>query len=440
MPGRRWVVPLLGLIALACLATVYVVDPPLYFGAVRALMMRPYQTPFMDLAQLPGAVGCWQHGVDPYVVASCDFLDRAFAYSPLWLRAGFLPTAQSATPWLGAVLAASVFLSLPLLPPPSGRGGVIALALAAFSSLPAFAMERGNLDIAMFLMIIVGGWLCFRASAARLFGYPFFLLAGLLKFYPLVLCLLFLRERLGRAVLLGLATFALLALFVVQYRAELAEMARNLPNYGYFKDAFGARQLAGGIGVALHALGIERLPFLADFEPEKSAWLAVATLLLSHLAALATALWFAMKPSLRSALAMLTEAERGFLVIGAALICGCFFVGQNASYRGILFLFVVPGIARLALAPEPGPGRHLFRIAGGLILCLLWGLSLQQLVAWLSGGTDSPMGGSAAMNLYWILHEIAWWWVIAVLLGVLFCFVAEAPLWRSLLWRRAQAA
>jgi hypothetical protein len=147
-----------------------------------------------------------------------------------------------------------------------------------------------------------------------------------------------------------------------------------------------------------------------------------------------------MKPSLRSALAMLTEAERGFLVIGAALICGCFFVGQNASYRGILFLFVVPGIARLALAPEPGPGRHLFRIAGGLILCLLWGLSLQQLVAWLSGGTDSPMGGSAAMNLYWILHEIAWWWVIAVLLGVLFCFVAEAPLWRSLPWRRAQAA
>ena len=62
-----------------------------------------------------------------------------------------------------------------------------------------------------------------------------------------------------------------------------------------------------------------------------------------------------------------------------------------------------------------------------------------MLVAWLSGGTDSPMGGSAAMNLYWIIHECAWWAVITVLLGILFCFIADAVAWRSLPWRSRPA-
>lgn len=432
MQGQRWVIPVLGLAVMACLASAFVFDRPLYVMALGAVMMRPYPIPLVDIAQLPGVIGCWQHGIDPYVVASCDLLGRPFAYSPLWLRAWFLPTSPDAMPWMGLILDGAFFLSLALLPPPRRGVEVLILALATFSSLPAFALERVNADVVMFLLIIGGGWLWLRSGVIRLSGYAIFLLAGLLKFYPLVLCLLFLRERLVWAVLLFLAALAALGLFLLHFHAELVEMADNLPNPGYYDDTFGARQLAFGMGGVLKELGVDRLPFLGPFQPRRSPGLVVALLVCSHIAGFACAGLLATRPPLRIAMGALTPAERGFLAIGVILLCGCFFAGPNLSYRGIHFLFVVPGLAAMALASPPGTMRVLFRLTLGLTLLLLWGLSLQQLVAWLSGGVDSPMGGSVAMNLYWIFHELAWWWVITVLLGMLFRLIADMPAWHSL--------
>ena len=439
MQGRRWVVPILGLAVLAGLTAAFVFDRPLYMVILTAVMMRPFATPFIDIAQMPGVIDCWQHGVDPYVVASCDLLGRPFAYSPLWLRAGFLPTSSDAVPWIGLVLDSAFFLSLALLPVPRRQGGLPILALAAFSSLPGFALERVNIDVIMFLLIVAGGWLWLRDDAFRLFGYAMFLLAGLLKFYPLVLCLLFLREGFVRAALFSLAVLAALVVFVLHFHAELTEMAANLPRTDYFQDTFGARQLAVGIGVVLQGLGVERLPFVGSFDPEHSIALALNVLFFSHIAALGFSLYLATRPALRPALSALTAAEGGFLTIGAVLICSCFFAGQNVGYRGIHFLFIVPGLAALALAALPGAMRTLFRLTLVLALLLTWGLSLQQLIAWLSGGQDAPMGGSIAIDLYWIFHELAWWWVITVLLGVLFRLIADMPAWHDLprLRRRA---
>ncbi len=104
MRGARWVVPVLGLAALAGLSAVFAVDHTLYMAVymavLTALMLQPGTTPFIDIAQMPDVVDCWRHGVDPCVTASCDLAGRVFAYSPLWLRFGFLPSDPGATPWL----------------------------------------------------------------------------------------------------------------------------------------------------------------------------------------------------------------------------------------------------------------------------------------------------------------------------------------------------
>ncbi len=429
MQGARWVVPVLGLLVLAGLSAVFALDHPLYMSVLTAAMIQPGVAPFIDIAQMPGVIGCWQHGIDPYATASCDVAGRLFAYSPLWLRAGFLPTDPGSALWLGLGLSGGFFVSLALLPRPRGRGGVILLALAAFSSLAAYALERANIDVAMFLLIVAGAWFGSRAGGERMAGYALFLLAGLLKFYPLVLGLLLLRERFVRAAILALAVLVVLMLFVLQFRAQLVEMAANLPSLGYFTDTFGARQLPIGLDLILQDWGIDRVPLLA-----------LDVLIASHLAAVLIALRLATLPAMRAALGMLTVPESVFLVIGAALLCGCFFAGQNVSYRGIHFLFVMPGLAALALSPVRGAMRTLFRWVAALVLLLLWGLSLQQLVAWLSGGTARPMGGSVAMDLYWLGHELAWWGVITVLLGVVCHFVTVSPVWRSLPWQRRSAS
>jgi hypothetical protein len=442
---RRGVIPALGLAVLALLALLYCYDTPLYLALVHASMMRPYVTPFIDAVQIPALIACWRQGVDVFVSAPCDPFNRALAYSPLWLRvAGFVPTDLAWLNTLGLILDGTYFLSLALLPPLRRKLGFVLLALAVFSSLPGFALERGNMDVVMFVLAALGGWLCCRPWPLRLLGYPFFTLAGLLKFYPLVLFLLFLRERLVVFLLLCFTALGVLVGFVLLFEGELAEMARNLPSVGYYKDSFGARQFPFGLGPILQDLfvrgGVQDLPVVQALDPAHSVVFMLDMLGLMVVLMLIATMRLAARAELRAALEALATEERVFLVIGAVLICGCFFAGQNQSYRGIHLVFVMPALIALATEAQPPKVRSLFRWLFAPLMLVLWGLSLQQLVAWLSGGTDSPMGGSAAMDLYWIIHEIAWWWLIAVLLGVLFCFVADSPVWRSLSWRRARTA
>jgi hypothetical protein len=71
-------------------------------------------------------------------------------------------------------------------------------------------------------------------------------------------------------------------------------------------------------------------------------------LLLLVVQALATAIWLGYRSRLQYAVADLSLRETEFLLAGAALICGCFFTGDNALYKGIYLLFALPGLLTLA--------------------------------------------------------------------------------------------
>jgi hypothetical protein len=420
----RLVLPALGCAALAAACALYSWAPPLYLRVMTFLMIVPLPTPFIDARQMPAVITCWAQGVDVYLTAPCDPMQRTFAYSPLWLRAGFL-----AVPWsnrLGLGLDALVLLSTAMLPPPRRAFGLLVLILAGFSSMSVFALERGNMDLVMFLLIISGGWLWVRGPALRAAGYALFTLAGLLKFYPLILFLLFIRERRAGFIALCLAAAALVAGFIWYFQAQLHEMARNLPGFSNFTDAFGARQLPGGIGTALTFLlpcaGIHNKFILDIADSGGFAFDLYATLLA---AAAAIAYRLSRRPDVIAAFAALTPPERGYLVIGAALFCGCFLVLQNGSYRGIEFLLLLPGLCAMASLGAGG----IFAPTAAAIIFVMWGLTFQQIVAALAGGNAYPMRGGAMIFLYWILHELAWWWIVSVLLALLLRFIAQSPLW-----------
>jgi hypothetical protein len=65
----------------------------------------------------------------------------------------------------------------------------------------------------------------------------------------------------------------------------------------------------------------------------------------------------------------------------------------------------------------------------------MWGLTSQLLVAKLSGGLAYPISNSVTIYLYWLIRELAWWWIISMLLGFLFCFIADSAVWRMLVRR-----
>ncbi|MGL1733475.1 hypothetical protein ACSTG5_00155, partial [Vibrio parahaemolyticus] len=80
-----------------------------------------------------------------------------------------------------------------------------------------YAMERGNVDLAIFALITASGRLATVRGGVRFIGYGGLLGATFLKFYPLVLVVTATRERLGTFLAIATAYLLAVAAFVAHY-------------------------------------------------------------------------------------------------------------------------------------------------------------------------------------------------------------------------------
>jgi hypothetical protein len=146
----------------------------------------------------------------------------------------------------------------------------------------------------------------------------------------------------------------------------------------------------------------------------------------------------------RIALVRLPDPEKIFLLIGAALIGGCFFAGSSLEYRGIYLLFTLPGLLAIARMEADMSVRRLAVVECVLVVALTWALffhlgmeSFDQL-----RGFGSVPGGRL-VQFSWLLSQIAWWQIatlfIAILISCCFDWFTSTPEWRRLV-RRAEIA
>lgn len=255
----RLFIPAAALAAFLGFSWLYLSNPLAYHAALHFLgipQMHSGYFPFGDLQYALAGVQCWADGLNVYRIDPCDALGRLQAYSPLWLRLSFLPSPTNTSITAVAMdltFIASLFAIVQKRPRLSE---LIVLACSTLSPSVAYAMERANVDIAIFL-VVIGAALISSRLPGRLMGYTAIVIVGLLKFYPLVLLGLVIRERTKIAVTIAVICGAVLAAFVWHFHAELAELAPNIPRGSYFADSFGAANLPDGISVALfraHAL------------------------------------------------------------------------------------------------------------------------------------------------------------------------------------------
>ena len=246
---RRFVLPLLGLAGLGIFVAMYAWSRDDYTSILTAIMIRPaISQPFIDLEYLFTTAQCWQRGIDVYVVNPCDSLGRLEGYSPLWLRAPFLFAERAWSIWYGVILAGLFYLSLAALPPGRRWWDQLVIGAAAFSSVTIYGVERGNIDLIIFMMALIAGILASRTAPVRLAGYGVLLAAGLLKFYPLAGLVLAVRETLQRFLIVAAASIVIVAVFILEFHEELVKTLRNIPTSSYFGDNVAARQLPGGRG------------------------------------------------------------------------------------------------------------------------------------------------------------------------------------------------
>ncbi|MGH6982036.1 MAG: hypothetical protein ACREFC_12595 [Stellaceae bacterium] len=421
--GWRIAVPIGGALVLAVFAWLYAEFPASYHAILVAWGVAPHFL-FLDTHAVLAALDCAREGLDPYHYNPCDVLTRAYNYSPLILEASALPVTRSWNTAVGVALALIFFVCVASLPAPRTRRDGAIMALALLSTMTAFAIERGNIDLLIFALITAAGHALRGRVSARAGAYALLLFAGLLKFYPLAALAVALREKPSRFAAATASALAALVLFALHYRSGLEAAWSLVPVGSPFTDLFGAENLPRGLTRLLSPLtGESPLARLGAY--------AVLALLIFYAVRNAVAM-----TRHAAALARLPDATWLFFVLGSALIVGCFFAGQSIGYRGIHFLFVLPGL--LALSRAADAPAIFFRTAA-LIVFLMWGEAFREALQHHVDPANQVAAWQTVKAAFWLFRELVWWRVIGALAGLLLCFAMSTEMARFAFGARAAA-
>ncbi len=378
----------------------------MYDDILRSWGIVPFQFPFLDISGWLAAWECARQGIDVISFDPCDLLYRGYGSSPLWLAAAGVPLGVGNTTAVGWSLDFVFIASLGLLPPAT-RPLELALVLAAtMSTMVVFALERANADILLFILTLAAVFLAEGRLAARLLGYCIALLAALLKYYPVMLLIMIFREQITVFLVVAVIMAGSLAIFWTDNHRDIMRGLPTISNGRYDTDLFAAKNLPFLIGMLVE-----------NAAPSRSAaavgWVVTAGLYGGLTgAALAICRRVSRFAELRAAIAKLPDGERVFMVIGSAVIAGCFFAGQSIGYRGIFLLLVMPGL--LALSRSAMRELRVLCLGSAIVIVLLmWGEYLRQ-----------ALGGGIG---FWLVRELGWWWSVSVMLALVADFLGESP-------------
>ena len=374
-----------------------------YDALLRALGIPAFRFPFLDTHGVLASLECYRAGVDVYAVNPCDVIGRPHDYSPVLLRFAVLPVTVDWRVSVGIGLVVVFLLGLLLLPAPRSRTGVALMFAAGMSPPVVFAMERGNLDLLIFACAAVAASLSVSNSRIRSIGYGLAIFCAALKYYPVMLLALAVRERFVRALLAGAAAAAVLCgIAVLTGPAETLRALSLAPKNGHASIyLIGARNLPLGLQAVFGWSGTAVAGFTA----------------LVAVAAFAGAL--ALARALHGRIHALGTRESSFLLAGSALFVGCFFLAQNAEYRAIHLLLALPGV--IALSGRATLPQRIFAYTAGITVLLLW----QHVLATAAG--PGRLGAEA-----WFIGELCWWWTVAVLSGAMLAIIQASPAMQTL--------
>ena len=387
-----------------------------YDGILQSWGIQTFRFPFLDISGWLAAWECARQGIDVVTFDPCDMLFRGYGSSPLWLAAAGVPLGVANTTAVGWVLDLVFIASLSLLPPPQRLVELLLVLAATLSTMVVFALERANADVALFLVALAAGCLAERGPAARMIGYGLALLSGLLKYYPIMVLTVVFRERIAVFAAVALTASGALAVFWGVYHVEIVRGSAEISSGYYNANLFASKNLPFLIGIL-----VEKAAAPSGFA-SVVAWLVTAGLYGGLAgAALAICRRLLRFARLRAAIAalpngQLPNGERVLMVIGSAVIAGCFFAGQSVEYRGIFLLLVMPGL--LALSRSAIRELRALCLGSALVIVLLmWGECLRQALGCGFG--------------FWLLRELVWWWTVTFMLALIADFLLESPVWQT---------
>ena len=237
--------------------------PSIYFAILSVFDIPRVAQPFSDLGAVLQAVHCAGQGVDVYAPNAC-MNGGNYNYSAFLLHFSMLGGLAVHLNLAGLGLGVLFVVALVMLPAPQSREEFWLRTLASVSASTAFAVERMNLDVIIFLFAMAGIWLVLRGGVAKLVGYVLFGIGAALKYYPVALLVLLLREPPRRLALI-VALLALVGLGgVLRFGAGIEAALAAIPHGPPFGNCFGAIDIPLGISLGVAALHGDDLRHLAN--------------------------------------------------------------------------------------------------------------------------------------------------------------------------------
>lgn len=329
--------------------TLLVLRPGSFFD----LGINSYGTWFLDSYAILASNDAQALGLDVYKPNPLDPFHRPHVYSSWWLCLGRLGLTRADTLWVSIVLVGGfVAVSLAILRP---RRYSEAAAYAAVLLAPPMllAINRANNDLVVFILLAILP-VCALARSRVVRNLAPFLIAFAtgLKYYPAAAALLLLAGRDRRE---ARARVVIQALLFAVVGISIAGDLRRLP--GLMPKTEG-----------LMTFGSTAIPSLLDWR--LGPWVVLAGVVGLGIAA---ALWARQaRSSTPDAAAGEADACELRFVLGAALLCACFWLGMNQSYRWVFAIWLAPWLWREGFEPAAGSRDRLARVTGVLLLAVLW--------------------------------------------------------------------
>jgi hypothetical protein len=357
---------------------------------------------FIDTRAVLAVSDAHAMGVPPNAPNPFDLFGQPNPYPDAWFNLHYLHLTRADFTWVGAVLAAA-FVAFALLRARPRSGGEAAWLCAILCS-PAvvFAINRGNVDLLIFV-VLSAVVLCLQSptAAVRWLAVLGILLATAMKYYPAAALLILLaptRPRRERGLQLA-ATALLLAVFIVTEWSSIVRYSAAPRPAGFFTLGF---------GIAPHLLGWSR---------------GTVFLLLGLFAVGAIRIWRTAPPSMASQ----SPDEAGYLafILGAVVLVSCYFATINYGYRMLCVIWMAPYLWHTATAKDREPRRRrLPQVIGGLTLLLLWCDAVCCLVINVAWKPTAHQVDSWTDRLT-LWEQPLWAALIVLLLGFLVPFVRD---------------
>jgi hypothetical protein len=366
--------------------------------------------PFTDFRLIPSGAETFRSGIDPAVSNPSDPMEHIFNYPKIWYLLFYTGVTQADTIWMSVVLIALFFLTVFVFPEKLHAMDALLILLVAFSPAAMLLYERGNVDLAFFVLCGLAVILVSRSPA---WAVVVLSLASMFKLFPFFGVGIFFQENKNRFYRYLFASILIFGIYVVLSFDSL-NVAWNLTQRG--------KVLSYGDSIIFElfhrSLHYRLLKVMAQNQ--------VVTFLniLPHFCAglVFVAAFFG---GLKSRELPGSDSERNLTAfrMGACIYIGTFLLGNNWDYRLAFLIFTVPQISRWISSAGSGQRWPVLGIFIALLVSC-WSLVIHTYFL-------QAVGESYDFH-FSVFDELMNW---ALFAGLIYLLVASAPAWfRSFSW------